>query len=160
MERVDTILCTGVIHLGLHCISTTFHQQHEVVRQNRRNHEAEEEALAVAHYADCEETEEATAIMHHISNQETDKMEITLAENYVSEEAQLKAYIADEDTLFGYDVAWGEKIEVELVLEALSLRCPSPEYILFLERCFCEGKYGLDDDGEVAYHDDDCPCHW
>ena len=153
MERVDTILRTGEIYLGHSCISNTFYQQREAVRWKRRSHEAKEEALAVAHYADSEESEEATAIT---DNQETD--EITLAENYVSEEAQLEAYITDEDALLDYDVARGEAVEAELVLEELSLRCLSPEYMLsdVFERCACEGKYGLNDEGEIAYHDDDC----
>jgi hypothetical protein len=184
MERVDMILRKGEIYLGHSSISTAFYQQREAVRQRRRgqeakeealavaryanceeteeaaaisrSHEAKEEALAVARYADCEETEENAAVTHHADDQDAD--EITRTENYVGEEAQLEAYIADEEALFNQAVAWGEEVEAKLMLEERSLRCPSPEYMTssFFERCACEGKYGLDDDGEIAYHDDDC----
>jgi hypothetical protein len=144
-------------HINLECglVATTFQHQCNVVLRKRRAAEALEEATTVAGYASLERG--CTNL--GACNCDDDK-EIIRAENYTSESDEdvkaAQAYLAAEDALFAHDVAVGEAVAEDLALEEhfLSQSCDD-EYLCNDYECTCEGRYGLNDDGEIRYHD----CH-
>jgi len=82
------------------------------------------------------------------------KKETVAVKNQVDQVAELEAWLAAEDTLLAEDVANGEAVAEDLALDEMDDK-PFTEYSIadFLDGCTCEGTYGLNDEGEVAYHD-------
>jgi hypothetical protein len=82
--------------------------------------------------------------------------ELRAAEEYTSDDEDIQAaqaYLASEDTMFAHDVAVGEEVAEDLALEQ-QLSFPNHEYDDYDNyECTCEGTFGLNDDGEINYHE-------
>ena len=145
MRCADTMMAhplTGNIYLQHEHFASTVQIQCEVVQRKRLSQKAKKDSLAL----------KRSKTLHSSQSQE-----IILAQNYLDLEAQLEVHLATEDALFARDVARGEEVAEELALEEQGIESEPVEYMLadFFEWCTCEGTYGLNNDGEVAYHN----CH-
>ena len=127
MRRVDVMMADpGHIYLTPKCVTSTFEIQCEVITRKRHSQKAKKETVAV--------------------------------KNQVDQVAELEAWLAAEDTLLAEDVAMAEDVAEKLALDEILDEMDHksyPEYLMadFLDGCACEGTYGLNDEGEVAYHD-------
>ena len=145
MRRADAMMAhplTGHIYLRHEHFASAVQIQCEVVQRKRLSQKAKKDALALKRSKTLRSGQ---------------SQEIILTQDYLDLEAQLEAHLATEDALFARDVARGEEVAEELALEKQGIESEPVEYTLadFFERCACEGTYGLNDDGEVAYH----ACH-
>lgn len=81
--------------------------------------------------------------------------EVRAAEEYTSDDEDIQAaqaYLASEDAAFAHDVAVGERVAADLALDEVPF--PDHEYDDYDNyECTCEERFGLDDDGEVEYHE-------
>jgi hypothetical protein len=164
MARVDAMVqqqCAGHINLECGLVATTFQHHCGVVLKKRHTEEVLEEADAVAGYAELGRLCTNPTACECEYNEE-----VALAENYIDKsEADIEAaqaYLAVEDALFAHDVAVGEAEAESLALdEHLLGRTPDyhrveyPFSRFYLYECGCEGRYGVNDDGEIIHYD--CP---
>lgn len=130
---------TGHLYLRHEYFASTVQIQCEVVQRKRLSQKAKKDALTL----------KRSKTLRSGRSQE-----IIPTQNHLDEEAQLEAHLATEDVLFAQDVAWGEEVAEELALDEQGIESKPVEYMLadFFEPCTCEGTYGLNHDGEVAYH--------
>lgn len=159
MARVDAIVRqqrAGQINLECGLVATTFQHYCDVVHKKRSSKEALEEAATVASYAalekwcpnpgacNCEDNEEAIRTAEKIVSESNEDIEAA------------QAYLASEDAILAHDIAVGEAVADSLALEDWFCFHGSEylEYTSDVDRCGCEGRFGLDDDGEVIH------CHY
>jgi len=156
MARVDAIVQqqrAGQINLECGLVVTTFQHYCDVVRKKRSSKEALEEAATVASYAALEKRCPNPGACNCEDNEEA----ICAAQKFVSESDEdieaAEAYIAAEDAILAHDIAMGEEVAESLALE--DWFCfHEAEYTSDVGDCSCEGRFGLNDDGEVIH------CHY